>query len=167
MDSMETRRNAIVEMINENGTVSFAQLKEAFPHVSEMTLRTDLKLLDEARRILRIHGGARSVQVIIGTDDFLNRKSVRNIPQRQHCNLVCKAVSRSVQSDIYHGLKLCHRACRAVASRSNASRREIKPLQPECVRIFGNPGIGAREFSPGLSGGDRLSDGCRFYLRHL
>ena len=83
MDSMETRRNAIVDLINENGTVSFSQLKDAFPHVSEMTLRTDLKLLDEARRILRIHGGAKSVQVLIGTDDFLNRKSVRNIPQKQ------------------------------------------------------------------------------------
>lgn len=83
MDSMETRRNAIVDLINENGTVSFSQLKDAFPNVSEMTLRTDLKLLDEAKRILRIHGGARSVQVIIGTDDFLNRKSVRNIPQKQ------------------------------------------------------------------------------------
>ena len=83
MDAMEMRRNAIVELINENGTVSFSQLKEAFPNVSEMTLRTDLKLLDEARRILRIHGGARSVQVVIGTDDFLNRKSVRNIPQKQ------------------------------------------------------------------------------------
>lgn len=83
MDSMETRRNAIVELINEKGTVSFAQMKEAFPHVSEMTLRTDLKLLDEGKRILRIHGGAKSVQVIIGTDDFLNRKSVRNIPEKQ------------------------------------------------------------------------------------
>lgn len=83
MDTMETRRNAIVDMINENGTVSFIQLKAAFPHVSEMTLRTDLKVLDEARRILRIHGGAKSVQVLIGTDDFLNRKSVRNIPQKQ------------------------------------------------------------------------------------
>lgn len=83
MDSMETRRNAIVDLINENGTVSFSQLKDAFPNVSEMTLRTDLKLLDEARRILRIHGGAKSVQVLIGTDDFLNRKSVRNIPQKQ------------------------------------------------------------------------------------
>ncbi len=83
MDTMEMRRNAIVELINENGTVTFAQLKEAFPQVSEMTLRTDLKLLDEARKILRIHGGARSVQVLIGTDDFLNRKSVRNIPQKQ------------------------------------------------------------------------------------
>ncbi len=83
MDSMEARRNAIVKLIDENGTVSFSQLKDAFPNVSEMTLRTDLKLLDEARRILRIHGGAKSVQVLIGTDDFLNRKSVRNIPQKQ------------------------------------------------------------------------------------
>ncbi len=83
MDSMETRRNAIVELINERGTVSFSEMKEAFPNVSEMTLRTDLKLLDEAKRILRIHGGAKSVQVIIGTDDFLNRKSVRNISEKQ------------------------------------------------------------------------------------
>lgn len=83
MDSMETRRNAIVELINKNGTVSFSQLKDAFPNVSEMTLRTDLKLLDEARRILRVHGGAKSVQVIVGTDGFLNRKSVRNIPEKQ------------------------------------------------------------------------------------
>ena len=83
MDAMETRRNAIVELINEKGTISFSQIKDAFPHVSEMTLRTDLKLLDEAKRILRIHGGAKSVQVIIGTDDFLNRKSVRNIPEKQ------------------------------------------------------------------------------------
>ncbi len=80
---METRRNAIVELINEKGTVNFSQIKEAFPQVSEMTLRTDLKLLDEARRILRIHGGAKSVQVVIGTDDFLQRKSVRNIPEKQ------------------------------------------------------------------------------------
>lgn len=83
MDTMEKRRNAIVDFINVRGAVSFAQLKDAFPHVSEMTLRTDLKVLDDARRILRIHGGAKSVQVLIGTDDFLNRKSVRNIPQKQ------------------------------------------------------------------------------------
>ena len=44
MDSMELRRNAIVELINDKGTVSFSQLKAAFPNVSEMTLRTDLKL---------------------------------------------------------------------------------------------------------------------------
>lgn len=83
MDSMEARRNAIVELINEKGTVSFSQIKDAFPNVSEMTLRTDLKFLDEAKRILRIHGGAKSVQVVIGTDDFLSRKFFRNIPEKQ------------------------------------------------------------------------------------
>ncbi len=83
MDSMEMRRNAIVELINEKETVSFAQLKTAFPKVSEMTLRTDLKLLDEANRILRVHGGAKSVQSLIGTDDYLNRKSVRHIQEKQ------------------------------------------------------------------------------------
>ena len=83
MDSMEMRRDAIVQLINEKGTVRFAQIKKAFPNVSEMTLRTDLKLLDEQKKILRVHGGAKSVQVIIGTDDFLNRKSVRNIPEKQ------------------------------------------------------------------------------------
>ena len=83
MDSMETRRNAIVELINEHGTVSFSQIKDAFPNVSEMTLRTDLRLLDEARRIVRIHGGAKSVQVVIGTDDYLSNRSVRNISEKQ------------------------------------------------------------------------------------
>lgn len=48
MDSMETRRNAIVELINTMGTVSFAQIKNAFPNVSEMTLRTDLKQIGRA-----------------------------------------------------------------------------------------------------------------------
>lgn len=83
MDSMEARRNAIVELINERGTVSFSQLKEAFSQVSEMTLRTDLKLLDESKRIVRIHGGAKSVQVVVGTDDYLSKRAVRNIAGKQ------------------------------------------------------------------------------------
>ncbi len=91
MDTMETRRNAIVELVNENGTVSFSQIKNAFPNVSEMTLRTDLKLLDEMKRIVRIHGGAKSVQVIIGTDDYLSKRSVRNIPAKQ--KIAAKALS--------------------------------------------------------------------------
>ena len=54
---MEQRRNAIVELVNREGSLSFVQLKEAFPSVSEMTLRTDLKALDQARRVVRVHGG--------------------------------------------------------------------------------------------------------------
>ncbi len=91
MDSMEARRNAIVELINENGTVSFSQIKNAFPNVSEMTLRTDLRQLDGTKQIVRIHGGAKSVQVIVGTDDYLSKRSVRNIPAKQ--KIAAKALS--------------------------------------------------------------------------
>ena len=57
MDTMEQRRNTIVDLVNQSGNVSFAQLKKKFPQISEMTLRTDLKVLDEAKRIVRVHGG--------------------------------------------------------------------------------------------------------------
>ncbi len=75
---MEQRRNALVDLVNREGTVSFAQIKQAFPHVSEMTLRTDLKALDQERRIVRIHGGARSVEYLIGSDGMLNARALKN-----------------------------------------------------------------------------------------
>ena len=74
MDTMEQRRNTIVDLVNQSGNVSFAQLKKKFPQISEMTLRTDLKVLDEAKRIVRVHGGAKSVDVVVGTDDMLSRR---------------------------------------------------------------------------------------------
>lgn len=83
MDSMDERREKIVNIINDKGNISFAQLKKAFPNVSEMTLRTDLKVLDEEKRIVRVHGGAKSVTVVIGTDDLFGRREVRNIQAKQ------------------------------------------------------------------------------------
>ncbi len=43
-----------------------------------MTLRTDLKALDEARRVVRVHGGVKSVEQVVGTDDLLSRRAARN-----------------------------------------------------------------------------------------
>ena len=79
---MQERRQKIVEFVNRLGTVSFAQLRAAFQEVSEMTLRTDLKALDEERRLVRVHGGAKSVEVVVGTDDFLLRRSLRAAPEK-------------------------------------------------------------------------------------
>lgn len=83
MDSMEQRRNAIVDFINEKGNITFAQLERNFPKVSQMTLRTDLKALDEAKKIVRIHGGAKSVEVVLGTDDSIARRAVRNVEEKE------------------------------------------------------------------------------------
>lgn len=88
---LEERRNGIVDFVNVEGSVSFSQLKTQFPQVSDMTLRTDLKSLDEERRIVRIHGGARSVGYVIGTDDLLDNRIGRKAEEK--AEMARKAVS--------------------------------------------------------------------------
>ena len=55
METMDERRDAIVALVNEKSNITFAELKKRFPQVSDMTIRTDLKALDEAKRIVRVH----------------------------------------------------------------------------------------------------------------
>ena len=81
--NMEQRREKMVELVNREGSVGFAQLKQAFKPVSEMTLRRDLEYLDRQKRIIRTHGGARSVEVLVGTDDLYLRRSTRNRAGKQ------------------------------------------------------------------------------------
>ena len=80
--TMAERREHIVEIINREGNVTFAQLKAEFPNVSEMTLRTDLKTLDQQRQIIRVHGGAKSVGFAVGTDDLLARRVGRRSAEK-------------------------------------------------------------------------------------
>lgn len=80
--TMTERRERIVEFVNGEGTVAFAQLKDEFPDVSEMTLRTDLKALDQQRLIIRVHGGAKSVGFAVGTDDLLARRVGRRSTEK-------------------------------------------------------------------------------------
>ncbi len=79
MDAMEERRKEIVSLVNNKKEVSFNELKDNFPNVSDMTLRTDLKYLDSKRRIIRIHGGAKSIDTVAGNDDYLSRRFTKNI----------------------------------------------------------------------------------------
>lgn len=62
---METRRQQIIDLVNQQGEISFTALKEKFPNVSEVTLRKDLRYLDEEQLLIRVHGGAKSVQVAV------------------------------------------------------------------------------------------------------
>lgn len=81
--NMDQRREKIVSLINREGSVSFAKLKENFHQVSEMTLRRDLEYLDRSKRIIRTHGGARSVDVLIGTDDLYLKRTTRNADEKK------------------------------------------------------------------------------------
>jgi DeoR family transcriptional regulator of aga operon len=48
-----------------------------------MTLRTDLKALDQTRKIVRVHGGAKSVNTVIGTDGLLGLRTARNTEAKE------------------------------------------------------------------------------------
>ncbi len=92
--SMNQRRDSIVQLVNEHGNVTFSQIKESFSDVSDVTLRTDLKTLDAERRIVRTHGGARSVEYIVGTDDYLLNRSARNTESK---NVIAKKAAELVR----------------------------------------------------------------------
>lgn len=80
---MEVRRGKIITIVQQEGNVSLNQLKAYFPDVSEMTLRRDLEALDQEKKIIRIHGGAKSVATVIGTENLYSIRSEKNIDSKQ------------------------------------------------------------------------------------
>jgi predicted DNA-binding transcriptional regulator YafY len=51
------RRQRMLELIGEHGFARVSELSDAF-EVSDVTVRSDLDILDEHRAIRRVHGGA-------------------------------------------------------------------------------------------------------------
>lgn len=71
---MEQRRQEIVDLVNQQGEVSFTTLRERFSDVSEVTLRKDLRFLDAEHRLIRIYGGAKSIRsTYVNTTNYYMR----------------------------------------------------------------------------------------------
>ncbi|MBR5899814.1 MAG: DeoR/GlpR transcriptional regulator [Clostridia bacterium] len=68
---MKDRLLLLKEFIDKNGKISLKELAGAFPEVSSMTLRRDLARLEENNDVIRIPGGAVSV------DSFLREKEAQ------------------------------------------------------------------------------------------
>ncbi len=62
---MKDRLFNLKEFIDKNGKVTLHELECAFPGVSSMTLRRDLVRLEEQNAVLRIPGGALSVNSVL------------------------------------------------------------------------------------------------------
>jgi len=62
---MKDRLFHLKEFIDKNGKVTLHELECAFPNVSSMTLRRDLTRLEESNEVLKIPGGAISVDSVI------------------------------------------------------------------------------------------------------
>ena len=80
---MLERRQKITALVNEKGLVTFQELTHAFPQVSEMTLRKDLKYLDETQQLVRVHGGARSIETVVGADVPLKHRMTQNMDKKK------------------------------------------------------------------------------------
>ena len=72
---MKDRLFQLKEFIDKNGKVTFHELECAFTEVSSMTLRRDLNKLEEENAIIRISGGAISVDTVLRAkeSDFSER----------------------------------------------------------------------------------------------
>ncbi len=72
---MKDRLLTIKEFIDRNGRITLHELENAFPNVSSMTLRRDLTRLEEDNKIIKISGGAISVNTVLRAKeaDFAER----------------------------------------------------------------------------------------------
>lgn len=80
---MNGRKNEIIEFVNQHGTVSFKEIKDLFPQVSDMTLRRDLDALDQEHSLVRVHGGAKSISTIVGAEDLFGNRAVTHIEEKR------------------------------------------------------------------------------------
>lgn len=89
----DLRRQEMLCLVNELGTVDFSQIKDAFPNISEVTLRKDLAFLDSTNQLMRTHGGAKSIPSAL---NYFYRSNI-NFSEKQY--VARKAVSLIHETD--------------------------------------------------------------------
>ncbi|MCI8515561.1 MAG: DeoR/GlpR transcriptional regulator [Hungatella sp.] len=80
---MEGRRQEMIDLVNREGEVSFNQLREHFPDVSEVTLRKDLRILDAGQHLIRIYGGAKSIRSTYTNMTSYYMRNTRQMEEKQ------------------------------------------------------------------------------------
>jgi DeoR/GlpR family transcriptional regulator of sugar metabolism len=75
------RRQQILEVINEKGTLSISELTDLF-NVSEMTIHRDLKFLESTGRVEKTYGGVLARQALVETD-FERRRLINTDAKRK------------------------------------------------------------------------------------
>ena len=75
---MNLRQSRILELLEKNGRVSIAEIKEMF-NVSDMTVRRDLLTLDQMGYVTKVHGGvlAKNKLFLDGSFSHRERKNIK------------------------------------------------------------------------------------------
>lgn len=79
----EERLSKIVKIVNEQGSATAQELMDFF-HASESTIRRDLNALDAAGEIMKVHGGAMSVDTSYKMhDDKISERRAANTDRKK------------------------------------------------------------------------------------
>lgn len=87
----DERLKIILEMVDKSNIVSIADIKEKL-NVTEMTVRRDLKFLDESGCLIRIHGGAKKKQEKLLTELSQNEKRTINIEEKRYIAKIAASI---------------------------------------------------------------------------
>lgn len=79
--SLPERHSRILALLQQNGSISVAQLSERF-RVSEVTIRKDLSFLEQQKKLYRTHGSAILISPYI-SDRHVNEKEKKNVAEKQ------------------------------------------------------------------------------------
>lgn len=78
------RREKILELLRENGSVKLHELETIFPEYSAMTLRRDLEFFENIGEAVRIRGGAKYIRQPNGSEDVYEIREIKNQDAKEH-----------------------------------------------------------------------------------
>lgn len=93
----EERREKIIRLVNRSGEVSFAEIKAILPDVSDMTVRRDMEYLGQCNKIVRVFGGAKSVDYLVGASEAGYAK--RSIEQAEEKAQIARKAVQLLKED--------------------------------------------------------------------
>lgn len=89
-NALAERHKKILDLLKQNGTISVSALTESL-NVSEVTVRKDLSMLEQRKKLHRIHGGAILVSPFIG-DRHVNEKEKQNVDEKNAIGIAASAL---------------------------------------------------------------------------
>lgn len=92
----EERLSKIIRLVNEQGSATAQELME-YLNASESTIRRDLNTLDASGEIIKVHGGAMSVNTSFKMrDDEISDRRITNIDEKR---LIAQYAAKLIKKD--------------------------------------------------------------------
>lgn len=91
----EERQSIILDEVNKNGIIQVSDMTDKLD-VTEMTIRRDLKELEEKGLLKRVHGGAKKIKSISQVEYSNAEKKEKNISQKRY---ISKQISDMLNED--------------------------------------------------------------------